>query len=172
MPVTWLIADSSVTQTGVPWIVRDHPTVDEAHALFTDIHADHRNAVIPDGRAGRETARDLRVAATDNGCFIEELVETNPLLTNSARLGRQILANHPDAILLWVDPPRRESSRKPLRNAGFTGTLAGPGRLRSAGFSAAAGNAEERLMVASPVLEPDAVTADELLRLLPQPVRP
>ena len=60
VPVITLSADSSVSQTGVPWMARIVPrTVEEAKTLFTGIHASHWVAVIPDGRAGREAARDL-----------------------------------------------------------------------------------------------------------------
>jgi branched-chain amino acid transport system substrate-binding protein len=116
-------------------------------------------AVIPDGRAGREAARDLNEAATNSGCFIEKIIEVNRSFTNAARLGKQILKNHPDAVLLWLDPATAGTLAKSLRAAGFTGTLAGPGRLRSADFAAAAGGAMDGLMVPAPTLEKDAITA-------------
>jgi branched-chain amino acid transport system substrate-binding protein len=160
VPVITLSADSSVSQTGVPWMARIVPrTVDEAKTLFTGIHASHWVAVIPDGRAGREAARDLNEAATNSGCFIEKIIEVNRSFTNAARLGKQILKNHPDAVLLWLDPATAGTLAKSLRAAGFTGTLAGPGRLRSADFAAAAGGAMDGLMVPAPTLEKDAITA-------------
>jgi ABC-type branched-subunit amino acid transport system substrate-binding protein len=159
VPVITLSADSSVSQTGVPWMARIVPrTVEEAKTLFAGIHASHWTAVIPDARAGRETARDLNEAATNSGCFIEKMIEVKPAFTNTTRLCKQILKNHPDAVLLWLDPATAGTLAKALRAAGFAGTLAGPGRLRSADFAKTAGDAMEGLMVTGPILEKDAAT--------------
>ena len=160
VPVISLCADSSVSETGVPWMVRIVPrTVDEAKTLFAGIRASHWVAVIPDGRAGREAARDLNEAAMASGCSLEKTMEVNRSLTNVARLDRQILKNHPDAVLLWLDPAAAGTLAKSLRTAGFAGTLAGPGRLRSADFAAAAGGAMDGLIIPAPILEKDAATA-------------
>ena len=160
VPVISLCADSSVSQTGVPWMARIVPrTIEEAKTLFTSVAARHWTAVIPDGRAGRETARDLSVAATNNGCLIEKMIEVNPSLTNTTQLAKQILANHPDAILLWLDPGTAGTLAKALRAAGFAGTLAGPGRLRSPALAIAAGDAMEGLVAPAPVLEMDSAAA-------------
>ena len=157
VPVITLSADSSVSQTGVPWMARIVPRiVEEAKTLFTGIHASHWIAVIPDERAGREAARE---AATNSNCSIEKMIEVKSSFTNAARLGKQILKNHPDAILLWLDPATAGTLAKALRAAGFAGTLAGPGRLCSADFAKTAGGAMEGLVVPGPVLEKDAVTA-------------
>jgi branched-chain amino acid transport system substrate-binding protein len=162
VPVISLCADSSVTQTGVPWMVRIVPrTVEEAKTLFTSIHANRWTAVIPDGRAGREIARDLKEAATNRGGSIEKMIEVKPPFTNTARPGKQILANHSDAVLLWLDPAAAGALAKALRAAGFAGTLAGPGRLRSPDFARAAGDAMEGLMTPGPILEGDAATASQ-----------
>ena len=159
VPVVSLCADSSVSRTGIPWMVRIVPrTVEEAKALFTGMHAGHWIAVIPDGRAGREVARDLKEAATNSGCSIEKTIEVNPSFTNMASLARQILTNRPDFVLLWLDPAMSGTLGKALRAAGFAGTIAGPGRLRSADFAAAAGCAMEGLVVPGPILEKDAAT--------------
>jgi branched-chain amino acid transport system substrate-binding protein len=159
VPVITLSADSSVSQTGVPWMARIVPrTIEEAKTLFVGIQASHWVAVIPDGRAGREAARDLN-AATNSNCSIEKIIEVNRSLTNTTRLCKQILKNHPDAILLWLDPATAGTLAKTLRAAGFAGTLAGPGRLCSADFAKTAGDAMEGLMVPGPILEKDATTA-------------
>ena len=160
VPVITLSADSSVSQTGVPWMARIVPrTFEEAKMLFTGIPASHWIAVIPDERAGREAARDLNEAATNSNCSIEKIIEVKSSFTNAARLGKQILKNHPDAILLWLDPASAGTLAKALRAAGFAGTLAGPGRLRSADFAKTAGDAMEGLVVSGPVLETDAAIA-------------
>ena len=160
VPVITLSADSSVSQTGVPWMARIVPrTVEEAKMLFTGIHASHWVAVIPDERAGREAARDLNEAATNSNCSIEKMIEVKSSFTNAARLGKQILKNHPDAVLLWLDPAMAGTLAKALRAAGFAGTLAGPGRLRSVDFAKKAGDAMEGIIVPGPILETDAATA-------------
>jgi branched-chain amino acid transport system substrate-binding protein len=157
VPVITLSADSSVSQTGVPWMLRIVPrTVEEAKTLFTGIHASHWVAVIPGGRAGREAARDLNEAATNSGWSLEKTIEVDRSITNATRLCKQILTNHPDAILLWLDPATAGKVAKSLRTAGFAGTLAGPGRLRSADFTKMAGDAMEGLMVPAPILDKDA----------------
>ena len=159
VPVITLCADSSVSQTGVPWMARIVPsTVEEAKTLFAGVHAAHWTAVIPDGRAGREAARDLNEAATNSGCSIEKMIEVKASFTNAARLGKHILANHPDAILLWLDPATAGTLARALRTAGFSGSLAGPGRLRSADFATAAGTAMEGFRLPVPVLDKDAAT--------------
>jgi ABC-type branched-subunit amino acid transport system substrate-binding protein len=159
VPVITLSADSSVSHTGVPWMARIVPrTGEEAKALFAGIHASHWTAVIPDGRAGREAARDLN-AATNSSCSIEKIIEVKSSFTNTTRLCKQILKNHPDAILLWLDPVTAGTLAKALRAAAFAGTLAGPGRLRSVDFAKKAGDAMEGLMVPGPSLEKDAATA-------------
>jgi branched-chain amino acid transport system substrate-binding protein len=160
VPVISLCADSSVSQTGVPWMARIVPrTVEETKTLFTGIHASCWTAVIPDGRAGREAARDLNEAATNSNCSIEKTIEVKSSFTNTTRLCKQILKNHPDAVLLWLDPASAGTLAKALRTAGFAGTLAGPGRLRSADFEKTAGDAMEGLVVPGPILEKDATIA-------------
>ncbi|MGA2749336.1 MAG: ABC transporter substrate-binding protein [Verrucomicrobiota bacterium] len=160
VPVVSLCADSSVTETGVPWMVRIVPrTIEEAKTLFTRIPARRWTAVVRDGRSGREAARDLGEAATHSGCTLDKIIDLNPSLTNPARLDKRILATHPDAVLLWVDPATAGKLARALRSAGFTGDLAGPGWLRAADFSSSAGDAMEGLRVSGPILERDATTA-------------
>jgi len=160
VPVVSLCADSSVSQAGVPWMVRIVPrTSEEAQTLFTNIHARRWVAVVPVGRAGREVTSDLKEAAASSGCSLMKTIEVNPAFTNTARLAKQILAIRPDAVLLWLHPAMAGAVAKSLRVAGFAGTLAGPGRLRSAEFATAAGDAINGLVVPSPVLEGNAATA-------------
>ena len=160
VPVISLCADSSVSHTGVPWMARVVPrTIEEAKTLFTRIPARHWTAVVCDGRGGRESARDLGEAATNSGLTLEKITVLNPSSTNLARLGKKILATHPDAVLLWLDPATAGKLARALRTAGFTGNLAGPGWLRAADFSSSAGDAMEGLQVPGPILEKDATAA-------------
>jgi ABC-type branched-subunit amino acid transport system substrate-binding protein len=130
--------------------------------LFTSLPASHWIAVIPDGRAGREAARDLQEAATNSRCALEKLIEVNPSFTNAEWLATKIVVNHANAILLWLDPATAGRLAKALRTAGFDGTLAGPGRLRSALFAAAAGDDMEGFIVPAPVLDQEAATTFQL----------
>jgi ABC-type branched-subunit amino acid transport system substrate-binding protein len=160
VPVITLCGDSSVSDTGVPWVARIVPcTTEEAKALFNGIPARHWTAVVADRRAGREAARDLGETATNSGCILDKIIEVNLSFTNMTKLGKKILMTHPDAVLLWLDPATAGKLAKALRTAGFTGTLAGPGRLRAADFAITAGDAMEGFVVSALILEPDAATA-------------
>jgi ABC-type branched-subunit amino acid transport system substrate-binding protein len=160
VPVVTLCGDSSVSDTGVPWMARIVPrTTEEAEMLFASIPARHWVALVPAGRAGREASRDLGEAAANSGRALEEILELNPSVTNLAWLGKDIMSNRPDAMLFWLDPATAGRLVKMLRADGFTGTLAGPGRLRAADFTKAAGDAMEGFIVPAPVLETDAVAA-------------
>jgi ABC-type branched-subunit amino acid transport system substrate-binding protein len=90
---------------------------------------------------------------------LEKVIEVSASLTNTSHLIKHILTNHPDAIPLWLDPAAAGKLANALRAAGYAGTLAGPGRLRSADFLAAAGDAMEGFRVPGPLLEKDAATA-------------
>ena len=147
VPVVSLCGDSSVTQTGVPWLARVVPrTIEEAEALFTGLRCDHWVAVTPNGRAGREVRRDLQAAARNRAGTNGQFFEVNRPGTNPARLARQIIAGHPDSVLLWLDPAVAGTMAQALRKAGFAGELAGPGRLHSPDFVAAAGRGAEGLL--------------------------
>jgi ABC-type branched-subunit amino acid transport system substrate-binding protein len=60
---------------------------------------------------------------------------------------QQILAGKPDAVLLWLDAVPAGRVAAALRAAGFRSTLAGPGRLASADFTTAAGNAAQGIII-------------------------
>ncbi|MHB8520257.1 MAG: ABC transporter substrate-binding protein [Limisphaerales bacterium] len=154
VPVVTLCPDSSVSETGVPWMVRiPARTTDEARALFIGLasakpnHARRWSAFVPDGRAGREAIRDLTAAATAAGCQLEKPVELGLSPLGLARAKEFIGQARPDAILLWLDPPRAAELARGLRAAGFNGTLAGPGRLGSKNFATLAGSAAEDFVV-------------------------
>jgi ABC-type branched-subunit amino acid transport system substrate-binding protein len=112
--------------------------------------------VVPDGRAGREITGDLKTAVTATGLSLKRIVEVNATFTNATRVGQQVLAENPDAVLLWLNPATAGRLAKSLRTAGFTGKLAGPGRLDSAEFLSAAGDASEGFVIAVPLIEKKA----------------
>ncbi len=154
VPVISLCADDSVTGTGVPWMVRLVPRTDEeARAIFSSRakssgRSARWGAFVPDGRAGREAARDLLKAAEAAHCTLAKPLEVSTNKAILPRLQKQILETKPEAILLWLDPVPAGRLAKTLRAAGFAGTLAGPGRLRTHDFIAEAGTASEGFLVA------------------------
>jgi branched-chain amino acid transport system substrate-binding protein len=154
VPVISLCADSSVSQTGVPWMARIVPgTVEEAKLLFDRVGAKHWAAVVADGRAGRETGQDLQEAATKSGCMIDNMTEVKLSNPNVGLTAKRLLGNHPAGILLWLDSRTAARMAKALRKAGFTGALAGPGRLQSVEFVKTAGEAAEGFVVPGLVVE-------------------
>jgi ABC-type branched-subunit amino acid transport system substrate-binding protein len=154
VPVITLCGDSSVSRTGVPWMRRVVPrTVDEAQALFQGIPTlvsqkpKRWMAVVPDGRAGRERSRDLRQAAADAHCEFAGAVEVSNASTNFDLTWQRVMNTNPDGILIWLAPiPAGEFVRN-ARRVGFTGVLAGPSWLDSAGFVAAAREALEGFVI-------------------------
>jgi ABC-type branched-subunit amino acid transport system substrate-binding protein len=154
VPVISLCADSSVSQTGVPWLLRVVPrTVEEAKALFTSAIAgapgktNYWAAIVPAGRAGREISHDLKMASLVSGCRLDKTIEINSALTKIDVIGARVLTGGPDGVLLWLDPLPAASVAKKLRAAGYAGTLAGPGRLFCAAFAGAAGESLERFVI-------------------------
>jgi ABC-type branched-subunit amino acid transport system substrate-binding protein len=157
-PVISLCPDSSVVGAGIPWMVRIVPgTRDEARMLFAAFrtnaagHPFRWSALVPNERAGREAASDLRYAAEAAGCSLDRPVEVSPKLKDFSEIGKPVLATQPDGIVLWLDAPLAGGLVKSLRAAGFNGQLAGPGRLESAGFTTQAGKAAEGFVLPSPV---------------------
>jgi len=154
IPVVSLCADSSVVGAGVPWMAQLAPgNVAEARAIFAGVargqpgRRPRWGACVPGERAGREAARDLLAAAEGAGCSLASLVRADPRLTNFAATAQQILAGKPEAVLLWLDPVPAGRLAQALRASGFTGTLAGPGRLASGDFAASGGNAAEGVII-------------------------
>jgi len=154
VPVVSLCADTSVSRTGVPWMVRVVPrTTEEATVLFRDVPAavsGNTNGwltFVPDGRAGREIARDLRTAASACHCRLEQTIEIGSALTNADELVVQALSNRPNVVLVWLAPIPCAKLAKVLRAAGYKGVLTGPGWLRSADFIRVAGDAGEGIHI-------------------------
>lgn len=166
VPVITLCPDASVTRTGVPWVARVVPSnEEEAKLIFSSARAERWTALIPDGRNGRELGRELRQTAAQCGRSLSATIELGLSTTNLARVSRQVLTNHPDAVLLWLDPKRAGALARALRSAGFRGVLAGPGRLRSAEFATAAGDAMAGFRVAAPVAQDSLASSfDESFR--------
>ncbi len=147
VPVASLCPDASVTRASIPWMIRVVPsTRDEARALFLGTAASRWLVFVPEGRPGREAARDLSSSAAAGRRSIARTVETDGRLPGAAL--REILSSvRPDAILVWLDALPAGRLVRSLRAAGFAGTLAGPMRLASPAFAAEAGPSADGLLV-------------------------
>lgn len=155
VPVISLCGDSSVTETGVRWMVRVTPrTIDEATRIFCGLNPRITKrwlACVPGGRRGREIVHDLTDAARISGVSLQKTVEVKwPMVDLPALCGR-VLTNGADGILLWLDPIPAAALLKGLETAGFKGWLAGPSWLRCSDFEAGAGAAMENFLMASPI---------------------
>jgi ABC-type branched-subunit amino acid transport system substrate-binding protein len=149
-PVVTLCPDASVTGAGIPWMVRIVPQdTDEAQALFRGFHNKTNQPpwrwlpVIPGDRAGRESKRDLTLAARQVGAQLEAPLEVLPATTNFAELARRALALKPEGIVLWLAPAQAGRLARALRSGGYAGVLAGPARLGGKEFATEAGVALE-----------------------------
>jgi ABC-type branched-subunit amino acid transport system substrate-binding protein len=154
VPVVTLCGDSLLTRTGVPWMLRVAPrTGEEAQALFLGISnsASHKPqrwaAIVPEGRAGREIAHDLRQAASDSHCEFAGIVEVPRSCISYEKTRTETLNCHPEGILIWLAPIPAGRLVSEFRNAGFTGALAGPGWLESASFISSAQEALEGFVI-------------------------
>lgn len=154
VPVITLCADSSVGRTGVPWMLRIVPrTTDEAKALFSGLGAAASGrtnrwlVLVPDGRVGRETSRDLSQFALGRAIRFEKIIEVNPTLTNAEFVCSQVLNSDAQIVLLWLPAAPAGKTAKYLRTAGYRGILAGPGVLQCEDFVLAAGDALEGFIV-------------------------
>jgi branched-chain amino acid transport system substrate-binding protein len=155
IPVVSLCADSSITGVGVLWAVRIVPRIDEqARALFSAIGTGlHWAAVVPTDRAGREATHDLKAAAKAVGCNLLEPIRVSMTSDFRPEL-QQLLTKSPDAVLLWLQPTRAGEFARALRQAGFSGQIAGPGWLCTDGFLDRAGAAADGVVVPSVTVGP------------------
>jgi branched-chain amino acid transport system substrate-binding protein len=153
VPVASLCPDSSVTDAGVPWIVRAVPRTDcEAEALFaatrrSDAPQIHWWALVPAGRPGRAVRRDLETAAHLTATRLDRFSEGSDPKTDFALLVHSIAAAAPGGVLLWLPPTQAGTIAEALRAAGYGGWLAGPSPLNSPAFVAAAGAAATGALV-------------------------
>jgi len=153
VPVASVCPDSSVTEAGVPWVVRVVPRTDqEVEALFAAAQRPDRPplhwwAVVPAGRPGRAVRRDLETAARVTATRLERIVDGGEPKTDLASLVPMIVAAAADGVLLWLPPSRAGSVAAALRAAGYGGRLAGPSPLDSPAFVAAASAAATGVLV-------------------------
>ena len=153
VPVASLCSDSSVTDAGVPWVVRVVPRTDqEAEALFAAARRPDRSplhwwAVVPAGRPGRAVRRDLETAAHVTATPLDQIVDDGEPKPDLASLVHSIVAAAPDGVLIWLPPSRAGTVAAALRAAGYGGRLAGPTPLDSPAFVAAASTAATGFLV-------------------------
>jgi ABC-type branched-subunit amino acid transport system substrate-binding protein len=159
VPVISLCADSSVSQTGVPWMVRIAPTtIEEGRFLLSSLTTGQSDrpqwvALVPDGRAGREISLDLNRAASAAQRKLKRVYEVSSTLTNLESVTAQVLKEQPTGVLVWLDPVPAGRLTKRLREVGFAGKLAGPSRCNSPAFLASSGGASEGFLVPAIILD-------------------
>lgn len=148
LPVVSLCPDTSVTSAGIPWMVRVVPGADQqAAALWSQLPARAGKPAsrwvvfTPDGRSGREARNDLQKTARTNAVELAAFLQVTNLHADPAPLAREAIAARPEAVLLWVEPEVAGKLTRALREAGYAGLLAGPARLQSRVYAAAAGEA-------------------------------
>jgi branched-chain amino acid transport system substrate-binding protein len=175
VPVASLCSDSSVTEAGVPWVVRVVPRTDqEAEALFAAAQQPkllplHWWAVVPTGRPGRAVRRDLETAARVTASALDRIVDGGDPKADLASLVHLISTAAPDGVLLWLDPSRAGTAAAALRAAGYGGRLAGPSPLDSPAFVLAAGAAATGVWVAEFRADAESLgRADQFERLYRQ----
>ena len=149
VPVASVCPDASVTEAGVPWVVRVVPRNDQqAETLFakgSGAFPAHWWAFVSPGRPGRAVRRDLEKAARSSGIRLDRITEMG---SDAASLAAQASAAEPDGVLVWL--PARDAAAivVELRSAGYRGCLAGPCSIDSPAFAAAAGGSAEGVLVA------------------------
>src|SRR5204862_8050992 len=134
---------STVLGACVPWFLQLRPSKNQyATIIFTNLNSGEKPvkswpALAPPDRAGRELTTDLKTAATAAGCALQKTFELSP--TNRLAVITQLLKTNPDGILLWLDPASAGACAKLLRLGNYSGAVAGPLRLHTPEFVAAAG---------------------------------
>lgn len=165
LPVVALCADGSVTGARLPWVLRLVPdTVTEARTLMRGARtAQGRRvtrwaALVPEGRAGREAAADLhaavetpRMAEAGESIKLTAVSAVSRGSTEGQSWLESVLQSQPEGVLVWLEPERAGRGIRALRQAGYAGVLAGPGRLAGAAWLEAAGPAAEGMYSTRPV---------------------
>lgn len=159
IPTVSLCADRSVTGARIPWVLRLVPDSElEARTLLSGARTATGRpvrrwaALVPEGRAGREAAADLRAAVTAEETTLLAVESAPATATNLKPTLARLLQSQPEGVLLWLDPALAGRWVRALREAGHTGVLAGPGRLAGPSFLHAAGPAAEGFFSTRPVL--------------------
>lgn len=163
-PVVSLCSDSSVTRTGVRWMVRITPrTGDEAKAIFSGLTSTTKTwmACVPGGRRGQEIVRDISEAAQASKISWQKPIEVKWPIIDLNLFTSRLLTNRADAILLWLDPIPAASLLQSLRAAGFNGRVAGPSWLRCSDFENLAGSAMKNFVTANLVRDDETGTRFE-----------
>lgn len=150
IPTVVLCGDTSVTGARLPWVLRLVPdNVQEARTLLAGVPAaaersvPHWAALVPEGRAGREAAKDLGEAAASAGGGLQLVLPVSANPTNASATLERLTRSAPPGLLVWLDPAAAGRWVRALRASGYRGVMAGPGRLAGPTFLREAGPAAE-----------------------------
>jgi ABC-type branched-subunit amino acid transport system substrate-binding protein len=155
LPVVSLCPDSSVIGSGIPWLVQIVPdTRCQATALMHELQPPGSPstiwcALVPQNRPGREIARDLQEVAKAFPTLTLSTIEVPAQASNAPDWVTRATRLQPPVVLLWLEAEPAAQFASSLRASGYTGTLAGPERLRSGRFLRAAGRNAEGLITPS-----------------------
>lgn len=150
-PVISLCPDRSIGGAGLPWMLRlVSTTVAEASLLLRP--GGHWAALVPQGRAGRELVTDLAASARtpDGAANLTPLIPVNETESPRRELLHDLLQGKPEGIFIWLPTEPAARWTRALRDAGYSGRLAGPGHLRQTGFTQTAGPAAVGFRLATP----------------------
>jgi ABC-type branched-subunit amino acid transport system substrate-binding protein len=170
VPVASLCSDSSVTNAGVPWVVRVVPRTDqEAEALFSAERRPGRSpihwwAMIPIGRSGRSILRDLETAAHKSAAHLDQVLEAGESRAALAPQVHSIVSSAPGGVLVWLPPSQAGTVVAALRASGYGGLLAGASPIDSPEFAAAAGAAASGVWAAGFRADLDSLARAERFR--------
>lgn len=148
--------DPTVTETGIPWILRCYPD-DRQHGyrlarLVLEEHGHERPAVLRvNDKYGRMGVAEFRDAARRLGRpLVLEVRHDRGEHDFSAQVER-IAKMHADAVVLWSPAEDAGRAAAALRAAGLRLPLYGADRLVSERFLAAAGEAAEGTLATTPL---------------------
>ncbi len=167
VPVVTLCPDSSVSGTGIPWVIRIVPRSDlQAQTILSGLNDHGRKplhwvALVPQGRPGREAASDLLRAGKASGSPAAETLSVPPKTAEWAPVITKLLSTNPSVALLWLDADIAGKMAGVLRQSGYRGLLAGPAPLHSPAFLANAGAAAEGFIIPSFQLTAEQTAAPE-----------
>jgi len=156
MLVNTACTDPTLTETGIPWLVRNYPDDRQhgyllAHQVFGARGLKRVALLRSNDRYGRTGVKEFTDAARRLGYPVVIEQRFAPGERDLADQLAHLRAADVDSIVLWGDAEDLGHIVALLRAEGFQQPLFGPERLQSPRFLAAAGPAAEGLTITSPL---------------------